>query len=361
MNADLEMTADSAKTVELLRLELEQCQRELEECRRRKGQLEQAEALLAGENRLLEMVARGHSLAKILNALCRLIEELSGESLCGILLVDPAGDRVEHGAAPSLPREYNEAIHGRLLTPDAGPCGMAAGLKKQVIAADLASDSRWDAYGWRALALAHGLRACWSTPILSSVGNVLGTFAIYWREPRSPTSEHQKIIEQTTHLAAIAIEHKRTEAALRESEERFRQMADTIPEVIWFTALEPEKVLYASPSFERIWGFPVENLYQNPRLWIETIHPEDRERVTSAFSRWIAGEQVSYHDVEYRIVRPDGALRWIHERGVLCLNEQGKARLASGISTDITEQRIFGGKPRDRRARRAQSHGARHP
>lgn len=223
MKSNLEETADAAETVESLRLELERCQRELEECRRRKGQLEQAEALLAGENRLLEMVARGDSLAEILNSMCRFIEELSSGSLCGILLVDAAGNRVEHGAAPSLPQKYNEAIHGRLLTADAGPCGMAACLKKQVIAADLASDTRWDAYGWRALALEHGLRACWSTPIVSSVGKILGTFAIYWREPRSPTSEHQKIIEQTTHLAAIAIEHKRTEAALRESEEALRE------------------------------------------------------------------------------------------------------------------------------------------
>ena len=116
-------------------------------------------------------------------------------------------------------------------------------------------------------------------------------------------------------------------------------MADAIPEVIWFTALEPERVLYVSPSFERIWGLPVQKLYQNPRLWAETIHPADRERVASTFSRWIAGEQVNHHNVEYRIVQPEGAVRWIHERGVLSLNEQGKPYLASGISTDVTDRK----------------------
>ncbi len=330
---------DAAKATDPLRLDLEHCRRELEVCRLRMGELAQAEALLAGENRLLEMVAKGCSLTEILSALCRLIEEFSAGSLCGILLVDATGNRVEHGAAPSLPPSYNKAIQGRPVNPSAGPCGMAARFKEQVIAADVAADTRWDASEWRTLALAHGLRACWSTPIFSSDGNVLGTFAIYSPEPSSPTPQHQKIIEQTTHLAAVAIERKRIEAALQESEERFRRMADTIPEVIWCTALEPEKVLYVSPSFERIWGFPVENLYQNPRLWTETIHPEDRERVTSNFSRWIVGEQVSYHNVEYRIVQPGGAIRWIHERGVLTLNEQGKAHLASGISTDITERK----------------------
>src|SRR5437667_1574412 len=134
-------------------------------------------------------------------------------------------------------------------------------------------------------------------------------------------------------------DRKKAEAALQESEERFRRMADAIPEVIWFTALEPEKVLYVSPSFERIWGLPVNKLYENPRLWIEAIHPDDRERVTSTFSRWVAGEQVNYTNVEYRIVQPGGAVRWIHERGVLSLNPEGKPCLASGISTDITERK----------------------
>ena len=114
------------------------------------------------------------------------------------------------------------------------------------------------------------------------------------------------------------------------------QMADTIPEVIWITSLEPERVLYTSPSFERIWGLKVEELYRNPRLWTETIHPEDRGRVVSTFSEWIAGAVINYHDVEYRIVRPDGAIRWIHERGVLTRNKAGRPVEVSGISTDIT-------------------------
>jgi formate hydrogenlyase transcriptional activator len=126
------------------------------------------------------------------------------------------------------------------------------------------------------------------------------------------------------------------EAAVRQSEERFRQMADTIPEVIWITALEPERVLYTSPSFERIWGLKVEELYRNPRLWTETIHPEDRDRVISTFSEWIAGAEINYHDVEYRIVRPDGTVRWIHERGVLTRDKNGTPVEVSGISTDVT-------------------------
>jgi PAS domain S-box-containing protein len=308
-----------------------------------------AEALLAGEKRLLEMIARDTRLAPILDAVCRLVEEMSSGSLATVLLLDSDGSRLRHGAAPSLAASYTEAIDGSAIGPCAGSCGTAAYRREPVIVSDIATDPLWADY--RHLALAHGLQACWSTPIFSSEGKVLGTFAIYSREPGSPTPQHRTIIEQITHLAAVTIEREHTETALKQSEERFRRMADTIPEVIWFTVLEPEKVLYVSPSFERIWGLPVADLYRNPRLWTETIHPEDRARVTATFTRWIAGEQVSYQDVEYRIIQPGGATRWIHERGVLVRNEEGQAYLASGISTDVTERKLTEDAVRAARAR----------
>jgi formate hydrogenlyase transcriptional activator len=119
-------------------------------------------------------------------------------------------------------------------------------------------------------------------------------------------------------------------------DEALQRLADAIPEVLWVVALDPERVLYVSPSFERMWGFAVEALYREPRLWTETIHPEDRARVTERFSRWIAGEDVNYHDVEFRIIRPGGEIRWIHDRGVLFRDEQGRPCEVSGVSTDIT-------------------------
>ncbi len=168
-----------------------------------------AEALLAGEKRLLEMIAKGDSLSMILEALCRLVEELSKGSLSSILLLDPDGNRLWHGAAPSLPKSYIDAIDGGFIGPAAGSCGTAAYRKAPVIVSDIAGDPLWADY--RDLALAHGLRACWSTPILASDGRVLGTFATYSREPRSPMPPQRNVIEQVTDLASIAIERKRAE------------------------------------------------------------------------------------------------------------------------------------------------------
>jgi PAS domain S-box-containing protein len=157
----------------------------------------------------------------------------------------------------------------------------------------------------------------------------------------------RRVVERTAELSAVneaikneIAEHSRAERALSETEDYLKRMADSVPEVIWVTDLEPcERVVYTSPSFERVWGLRVEELYQNPRLWTDTIHPDDRARVASIFSAWIGGADVSYQDVEFRIVQPNGDIRWIHERGVLTLNEQGRPIRVSGISTDITDRK----------------------
>src|SRR6267378_218492 len=174
------------------------------------------EALLAGENRVLEMVAKGDSLADILDNLCRLVEEQSSGVLASILLMDPNGKQLRHGAAPNLPKAYNDAIDGLVIGPAVGSCGTAAYRAEQVIVSDIATDLLWTDF--RELALAHSLRACWSTPIFSSEGKVIGTFAMYYREPRSPTPGEQDTIKHITHLAGVAIQRKLAETARRESE-----------------------------------------------------------------------------------------------------------------------------------------------
>jgi PAS domain S-box-containing protein len=182
-----------------------------------------AEVLLAGEKRLLEMIARGDSRAFILDALCRLVEELASGSQSSILLFDPNTNRLRHGAAPSLPIPYSSAIDGLVIGPSVGSCGTAAYRAERVIVSDIATDPLWADF--RDLALAHGLRACWSTPILSSEGRVLGTFATYYREPRSPTPQEHNVIEQVTHLASIAIEREQAEERLRQAQAELERVS----------------------------------------------------------------------------------------------------------------------------------------
>lgn len=196
-----------------------------------------AEALLAGEKRLLEMVARGDSLTLILDALCRQVEELASGALSSILLLEPNGNQLRHAAAPSLPKAYIDAIDGAVIGPSAGSCGTAAYRAEPVIVSDIATDPLWADY--RDVALPHGLRACWSSPILSSEGKVLGTFAIYYREPRTPTPQQHEIIEQVTHLASIALEQKRAEGALRASEQVARGQVEALIQSLDILATAP--------------------------------------------------------------------------------------------------------------------------
>src|SRR6266542_3645755 len=185
-----------------------------------------AEAFVSGEKRLLEMIARGSGLASVLDALCRFGEEMSGKVLVSILLVSPDRKSLRHGAAPSLPKSYTEAIDGGLIGPRSGSCGTAAYRGERVIVSDIMTDPLWDQY--RHLAIDHGLRACWSTPIFSTTRGVMGTFALYSREPGSPTLEQLNLIDQMTHLAAVAIERERAAEALHASEHLARGQLDAL-------------------------------------------------------------------------------------------------------------------------------------
>ncbi|MDM0066295.1 PAS domain-containing protein [Variovorax sp. J31P207] len=147
-------------------------------------------------------------------------------------------------------------------------------------------------------------------------------------------------LKRENHERQLAEESaERTARALRESEGRFRAMVDATPDVIWIMETEPERVLYASPSFERIWGVSLERLYQDPRLWMEGIHPDDRSGVRAAFGEWVLSDGRAGWNVEFRVLPPSGCIRWIHERGVFLREESNGPRRVSGISSDVTEQR----------------------
>jgi PAS domain S-box-containing protein len=131
----------------------------------------------------------------------------------------------------------------------------------------------------------------------------------------------------------------RVESALRESERRFRLMAEAVTEMIWFESIEPRRMLYVSPRFERIWGRPLRDIQGDPEAWLDAVHAEDRDEARSAYRRWLAGEGSGRFDATFRIVRPGGETRFIHSRGTLIRDEEGRPYRASGIAEDVTEAR----------------------
>jgi signal transduction histidine kinase/PAS domain-containing protein len=176
-----------------------------------------AEALRDGESRILEMIAREAPLEEILENLVRVVEGQFAGLLCSVLLLDEDGQHARHGAARSLPEAYSKAIDGLRIGPKAGSCGTAMYRREPVVVTDILEDPLWEQY--RAVAEPYGFRACWSTPILGHSGTALGSFAMYYREPRSPCPTETRALEMATHLAGIAIERK----LAREERERLRQ------------------------------------------------------------------------------------------------------------------------------------------
>ena len=163
-------------------------------------------ALVYAQARVLELVSAEDSLTTILEFITRWVEEESNNDLyAAILLMDPTGKFLLHGAAPSLPDTYNKAVHGIMIGPEVGTCGRAAYLKSVVFVENMATHPHWKEFG--PLALSYGLRASWSTPLIDRNGKVLGTFGIYYKEPRVPTEDDIEIIRLISKSAILAIQH----------------------------------------------------------------------------------------------------------------------------------------------------------
>lgn len=175
-------------------------------------------------NQVLQHISSQLPLANVLEELVKQIESLHPDMLCSILLLDNSGRHLRHGAAPSLPDFYNKAINGAMIGDAEGSCGTAAYRGEQVIVEDVQTHSYWQNY--RVLAEQADLRSCWSQPIKDDCGRVLGTFAIYHRQPALPSNAEVSLIERYANLARLAIERRRTEAELASSHAEIQHFAE---------------------------------------------------------------------------------------------------------------------------------------
>jgi PAS domain S-box-containing protein len=293
-----------------------------------------AEAQLAGEKRLLEMVASGHALTDVLTELCKFVEETAGDCKCGIYLINWRTATFRLGAAPNLPATFNDPVDGLTVTSDAGPCGLAALTKSQVLTTDIDADPRFQTATIRPLLLAHGLRSHWSTPIYSRNGQVFGTFAIFQDLPSSPTQLQQDLISQVTHIASIAIERALSEAALKRSEAFLAeaQQLSRIGSFSWRVATD-----------EITWSEQLYRIYElDPTMPVTLelirtrVHPED----LTLYEKMVEQARNGADDFEwqYRLLMPDQSIKYMHAVAQATQDQNGQLEYIAAVQ-DVSTRR----------------------
>src|ERR1700730_4667405 len=296
-------------------------------------EIKEEEFFRAGQSRVLEMIAADAPLADVLTNLVLLMEGQAEGLRCSILLLNRDGKHVRHGAAPNLPEAYVKAVNGAPIGPRNGSCGTAMYTRRPVVVSDVMTDPLWADY--RELAKICGLRACWSTPILSPQGEVLGSFAMYREENRGPLPEENRLTQIATHIAGIAIERQRQQEILRERDARINLAAESADLAFW--VLYPEQgTAWMSDKGRRIYGFD-SNLPLTCDLILSRIHPDERPAVKADYDR--ACSLHGAFESEHRLLLPYGKIRWVIMRGRCLQDEHGNLLETIGVTLDVSAQK----------------------
>ncbi len=284
----------------------------------------------------LKMMLLGAPLNEVLTSITRLMEAHSKGTLCSILLVDEDGLHLRYGVAENLPQTYRAAIDGIRIGPNVGSCGAAAYLRQPVFVADILSDPKWVKF--KDSAVAAGLRAAWSSPILSHDGKVLGTFGMYYREVRNPGTDEIQLIDYASRIAGIAIEQNRAEQKLRQDERELRQLIDFLPQHVLVLdtdgfLLQANQMLldYNGHTLEEMQGPGTDERHQRD------LHPDDLERARSE-RRCGLTSGVPF-EIEKRMRGKDGRYRWFLFRYNPLLNEHGRVARWFATATDIDDRK----------------------
>ena len=296
-------------------------------------EVKEEEFFRAGQSGVLEMIAADAPLADVLTNLVLLMEGQAEGLRCSILLLNRDGKHVRHGAAPNLPEAYVKAVNGAAIGPRNGSCGTAMYTRRPVVVADVMTDPLWTDY--RELAQISGLRACWSTPILSAQGDVLGSFAMYRQENRGPRPEETRLTQIATHIAGIAIERQRHQEILREREARISLAAESADLAFWI--LYPEQnTAWMSEKGRLIYGFD-SKLPLTCDLILSRVHPDERAGVKAAYDRSCA--LYGTFETEHRLRLPYGKTRWVIMRGRCLKDEEGNLVETIGVTLDVSAQK----------------------
>jgi PAS domain S-box-containing protein len=297
---------------------------------------ERAQASLEIQRRVLELIATGQSLADVLQELVLGMERLNREMRGSVLLVAEDGLHLRTGAAPHLPPEYQHLVE-ELITvgPSAGSCGTACFRRERVVVSDIANDPLWAPY--TEIAERFQLRACWSEPIFSRNGEVLGSFAMYYAEVRSPAARELEAIGVAARLAAIAIDRARADAALRRNEERLNVALEAAKMGTWEWQLGRDRIAW-SDGVEPLFGVERGTFGGTFEAYMELIPEDERERVRSTIEASLKSGAQDYV-VEHRVNWPDGSVHFLEGKGRVYRDAHGVPIQMVGTVADISDRK----------------------
>lgn len=286
-----------------------------------------AEYFTRQTSNILGMVASGVSASEVYEAICMMHENKYPQMRSSILELQ--GNHLVHCASPNLPQAYSQAIDGVEIGPNVGSCGTAAFLGKETIVANIATDPLWAAF--KDIALLHNLQACWSEPIIGVDGSVLGTFAMYFDHPETPSEEHLDDIKNASKLVSIVMERDRRENSLRQSESLYRTLVENLPQRFF---IKDKNSIFISCS---------ENLAKDLQITVEKIvgtndhdyFPKELAAHYQEDDRRIM-QSKSAENIEEKIII-EGIERVIHTVKAPALDEQGNVEGIIGFYWDVTE------------------------
>ena len=297
--------------------------------------------LVQSQLRLLELVARPRPLTPVLHELAHILEDQIEGMVSAVMLISDDGLHLQLGAAPNVPEGYARALDGGAVGPGGGWTAMAAYSKRPVIVEDIRHDRRW--IESRESALAVGFQACWSVPILSAGGDVLGTLSTYHSRPMAPSPIHLGLLSFATALARIAIERDRADLEherLGDAEllaERYRLVLGATREAVWDWDLTSNTVVW-SDGLHAL-GYPGAEVGRTNDWWFERIHPGDLDRVRQSLYLALADAQRTSWEDEYRFRRSGGDYAEISDRGLIARDRGGSAVRMVGSMQDITRRK----------------------
>ncbi len=283
--------------------------------------------------RVLEALATGTRIDDLLKLVVQLAEEARPGMLGSILLLDETKQFLNTGYAASLPAEYNEAINGVRIGEGIGSCGTAAYERRQVIVQEIATHPYWKHY--RHLAEAANLRACWSEPILSPDGECLGSLAMYFQEPQSPSSSDSELLKHSAQLAGIVLDRARAYDRVKRSEQRYRSLVETFNSIVWTTSADGQVVSRQS-AWEEYTGQSFDQVYGDG--WAQVIHPDDRQRIMGSWRKsFQSGTKFQTNGRLWNAKTKQ--YRYFDVYAVPIRDETGKILEWVGTTTDVHERR----------------------